>query len=426
VFKKVLIANRGAIACRIIRTLRRLEVRSVAVYSEADAGSLHVSAASEAVCIGPAPASESYLKFEAIFRAARMTQAEAIHPGYGFLSENAAFAEACGREGFVFIGPTAGHMRAFGLKHTARSIAKLNKVPLLPGSELLESISEAKSEAAQIGYPVMVKSTAGGGGIGMKLCQDEAALAEAFESVNRLSETAFKQSGIYLEKFVSTARHVEVQVFGDGLGCVVALGERDCSAQRRNQKVIEETPAPGLTEEMRTVLLESAVRLTSSLAYRSAGTVEFIFDVSSRQFYFLEVNTRLQVEHGVTEEVTGVDLVEWMIRLAAGETAFVAAYCHQPRGASIEARLYAEDPNKGFQPSSGTLTEAVFPEGARVETWVERGSEIPPFYDPMIAKIIITAATRDAAVAKMTDALSATRIAGIESNLEYLRQVITS
>ncbi|HZZ18255.1 MAG TPA: urea carboxylase [Opitutaceae bacterium] len=425
-FKKVLIANRGAIACRIIRTLRKLNVVSVAVYSEADASSLHVSAADEAVCIGPAPATESYLKFEAIFDAARKTGAEAIHPGYGFLSENAAFAEACEAAGFVFIGPSPMHMKEFGLKHTARAVAKKSSVPLLPGSELLASLEEACGEAARIGYPVMLKSTAGGGGIGMKLCSDQPSLEEAYVSVKRLSETAFKSGGMYLEKFVSVARHIEVQVFGDGLGKVVALGERDCSAQRRNQKVVEETPAPGLSPEMRASLLECAVRLTSTLSYRSAGTVEFVFDVTSGAFYFLEVNTRLQVEHGVTEEVTGVDLVEWMVRLAAGETAFVSAYRHVPKGASIQVRLYAEDPNKAFQPSSGGLTEAVFPDNARVETWVERGSEIPSFYDPMIAKIIVVADDRVAATEKMKAALARCRIAGIESNLEYLRQVIAS
>ena len=425
-FQKVLIANRGAIACRIIRTLRRLQVGSVAVYSEADANSLHVAMADEAVCIGPAAASESYLKFEALFGAARRTGANAIHPGYGFLSENADFAAACEAAGFVFIGPTPQHMRDFGLKHTARALAKANGVPLLPGSELLDSVAHAIGEAARIGYPVMLKSTAGGGGIGMKLCLDEPGLREAFVSVQRLSETAFKQSGIYLEKFVATARHIEVQIFGDGRGRVVALGERDCSAQRRNQKVIEETPAPGLTEATRQSLLDSAVRLTSALAYRSAGTVEFVFDVAAQQFYFLEVNTRLQVEHGVTEEVTGVDLVEWMVRLAAGESGFVAAYRHAPRGASIQVRLYAEDPNKNFQPSSGILTEAHFPAGARVETWVERGSEIPSFYDPMIAKIIVHAADRTAAIARMEAALGDCRVAGVESNLQYLRQVVAS
>jgi urea carboxylase len=424
-FQKVLIANRGAIACRIIRTLKKMGVGSVAIYSDADKNSLHVAQADEAVGIGGSTAAESYLDFEKVFAAARQTGAQAIHPGYGFLSENADFAEACAKAGFKFVGPTPQHMRDFGLKHTARALAQTNGVPMLPGSELLDSLEHAKTEAARIGYPVMLKSTAGGGGIGMRMCPDEAALVDAYESVKRLAASAFKQSGVYLEKFVSIARHIEVQIFGDGRGHVVALGERDCSAQRRNQKVVEETPAPGLSEELHSSLLDSAVRLTREAGYQSAGTVEFVFDVKELKFYFLEVNTRLQVEHGVTEEVTGVDLVEWMIKQAAGEldlSGFKAA----PRGASIQVRLYAEDPNKHFQPSSGVLTEAIFPAKARVETWVERGSDIPPFYDPMIAKIIVKASTRSEAVAAMSQALAETKVAGIECNLEYLRQVIAS
>jgi len=286
-FRKVLIANRGAIACRIVRTLKKLGVGSVAVYSDADANSLHVMQADEAVGIGGTTAAESYLSFEKIFAAARQTGAQAIHPGYGFLSENADFAEACAREGFVFIGPTPQQMRDFGLKHTARAIAQANGVAMLPGSELLDGLVQAKAEAARIGYPVMLKSTAGGGGIGMRMCADEAALGDAYESVKRLAASAFKQSGVYLEKFVGVARHLEVQIFGDGRGHVVALGERDCSAQRRNQKVVEETPAPGLSAELRQSLLDSAVRLTHAAGYQSAGTVEFVFDVADRKFYFL-------------------------------------------------------------------------------------------------------------------------------------------
>ena len=424
-FKKVLIANRGAIACRIVRTLKRMGVRSVAIYSEADANSLHVAQADEAVGIGGRTAAESYLDFEKVFAAARQTGAEAIHPGYGFLSENAGFAEACAQAGFVFIGPTPQHMRDFGLKHTARALAAKNGVPLLPGSGLLPALDDAKTEAARIGYPVMLKSTAGGGGIGMRMCPDEAALVEAFESVKRLAASAFKESGVYLEKFVAVARHIEVQIFGDGQGHVVALGERDCSAQRRNQKVVEETPAPGLTEDLRQSLLEAAVRLTQSAGYQSAGTVEFVFDAREQKFYFLEVNTRLQVEHGVTEEVTGVDLVEWMVRQAAGELN-LATFQRATSGASIQVRLYAEDPNKNFQPSSGVLTQASFPATARIETWVEPGSEIPPYYDPMIAKIIVRAPDRAAALVKLQQALAETQVAGIECNLEYLRQVVGS
>jgi urea carboxylase len=424
-FKKVLIANRGAIACRIIRSLKKMSVGSVAIFSDADANSLHVAQADEAVGIGGSTAAESYLDFEKVFAAARKTGAEAIHPGYGFLSENADFAEACAKEGFKFVGPTPQQMRDFGLKHTARALAQKNGVPMLPGSGLLDSLEHAKTEAAQIGYPVMLKSTAGGGGIGMRMCADEAALTDAFESVKRMAASAFRQSGVYLEKFVSIARHIEVQIFGDGKGNVVALGERDCSAQRRNQKVVEETPAPGLSEELRRSLLDSAVRLTHTAGYQSAGTVEFVFDVKELKFYFLEVNTRLQVEHGVTEEVTGIDLVEWMIQQAAGELD-LSGFKPAPCGASIQVRLYAEDPNKNFQPSSGVLTETIFPANARVETWVERGSEIPPFYDPMIAKLIVKAATRTEAVGALQTALAETRLAGIECNLEYLRQVIAS
>ncbi|MBX5496018.1 MAG: ATP-grasp domain-containing protein, partial [Bryobacteraceae bacterium] len=318
-FSKVLIANRGAIACRIIRTLGRMGVGSVAVYSEADAHSLHVSSADEAVCIGPPPVAQSYLSLERIFEAARKSRAEAIHPGYGFLSENADFAEACAREGFVFIGPSPEHIRAFGLKHTARELAKACDLPLLPGTGLLGSSADALQEARRIGFPVMLKSSAGGGGIGMRLCRSEAEIEEAFAAVERLGKANFQQAGTYLERFVERARHIEVQIFGDGSGNVIAIGERDCSAQRRNQKVIEETPAPNLPESVRQQMCEAAVRLGRSVAYRSAGTVEFIYDSDDHRFYFLEVNTRLQVEHGVTEEVTGVDLVEWMVREAAGE-----------------------------------------------------------------------------------------------------------
>ncbi|HTV61750.1 MAG TPA: urea carboxylase [Verrucomicrobiae bacterium] len=424
-FKKVLIANRGVIACRVIRTLKKMGVASVAVYSEADVNSLHVSQADEAVCIGPGPAVDSYLNFEKIFEAARKTGAEAIHPGYGFLSENADFAEACTKQGLVFIGPTPGQMRDFGLKHTARDLAQKAGVPMLPGSGLLDNLEKAKVEAARIHYPVMLKSTAGGGGIGMRACEDEATLAEAYESVKHMAASAFKQNGVFLEKFVAVARHIEVQIFGDGKGNVVALGERDCSAQRRNQKVVEETPAPELTDDVRTSLLNAAVSLAQNAGYQSAGTVEFVFDVKEKKFYFLEVNTRLQVEHGVTEEVTGVDLVEWMILQGAGELD-LSGYKADSRGASIQVRLYAEDPNKNFQPSSGTLTEVLFPENVRVESWVERGSDIPPFYDPMIAKIIVKGSTRAGALAALQKALAATKISGIECNLEYLRQVTSS
>jgi urea carboxylase len=423
-FDKVLIANRGAIACRIIRTLKALGVRSVAVYSEADATARHVREADEAYCIGPAAAAESYLRAERILEVARSCGAQAIHPGYGFLSENPGFAEACEAAGIAFIGPTATQMRAFGLKHTARDLAQANQVPLLPGSGLLPSVEAACEAAAQIGYPVMLKSTAGGGGIGMRLVRSDSELADAFVSVQRLAQANFKDAGLFLEKYVERARHIEVQVFGDGHGGVIALGERDCSVQRRNQKVIEETPAPGLTDAQRSALLGTAVRLAQAVNYRSAGTVEFVFDAATGQFYFLEVNTRLQVEHGVTEQVCGVDLVAWMVHLAANELPPLATLAPQPKGASIQVRLYAEDPGKNFQPSAGLLTEVSFPTNARVDGWVERGTDVPPWYDPMLAKLIVTADNRDAALALLDQALADTRLAGIETNLAYLRQVV--
>jgi urea carboxylase len=423
-FDKVLIANRGAIACRIIRTLKRLGIRSVAVYSQADRHSLHVTQADEAVCIGPAPAAESYLDARRILQVARDTGAQAIHPGYGFLSENAEFAEACTQQGIVFVGPTPKQMRDFGLKHTARKLAQENGVPLLPGTGLLDDLRHARREALRIGYPVMLKSTAGGGGIGMQLCWSEQELNDAFHSVERLARNNFSQGGMFLEKYVETARHIEVQIFGDGNGYVVALGERDCSLQRRNQKVIEETPAPGISDVVRERLMTAAVKLGRAVQYRSAGTVEYVYDRRSGDFYFLEVNTRLQVEHGVTEEVTGVDLVEWMLRTASGESDFLRDYRHSPRGHAIQVRLYAEDPGKQFQPSAGVLTEMRFPPAARVDTWVEQGSEVPPYYDPMVAKIIVHADDREAARRELGDALAETSLHGIESNLAYLRQVL--
>ncbi|MCL7743585.1 urea carboxylase [Guyparkeria hydrothermalis] len=425
-FDKVLIANRGAIACRIIRTLKRLGVRSVAVYSEQDRHALHVRQADEAVCIGEASAASSYLNAERILEVARETGAQAVHPGYGFLSENAAFAEACEAAGIAFIGPTPRQMREFGLKHTARALAEAADVPMLPGTGLLDDVEQAKAEAERIGYPVMLKSTAGGGGIGMRLCENAAELEEAFESVRRLSQSNFSDSGIFLEKFVRHARHVEVQLFGDGKGQVIALGERDCSLQRRNQKVVEETPAPNLTPEVREELQRAAEALGRGVNYRSAGTVEYILDDDTGRFYFLEVNTRLQVEHGVTEEVTGVDLVEWMVRGAADDLPDLETL--RPAGVdghSIQVRLYAEDPGKNFQPSTGLLTEVSWPADTRIETWVESGTEISPFYDPMVTKLIVHAPDREAAIAKLREALDHTAIHGLETNLLYLRQVAT-
>jgi urea carboxylase len=415
-FNKVLIANRGAIACRIIRTLRRMGVGSVAVYSEADAGARFVREADEAVCVG---GPRGYLDVDAVLAAAKQTGAQGIHPGYGFLSENAAFAEQCEAAGLEFIGPSPAQIRDFGLKHRARELAAAAGVGMLPGTGLLERAADA----AAVGFPLMLKSTAGGGGIGMRVCETEGELEEAFAAIARLSQTNFKETGIYAERFVERARHIEVQIFGDGKGRVVALGERDCSAQRRNQKVVEETPAPGLTAEVRAALLGAAVRLGEMVSYRNAGTVEFIYDEGRGEFYFLEVNTRLQVEHGVTEEVTGVDLVEWMVRLAAGEDPVREV---RPEGASIQVRVYAESALHDFRPCAGLLTHVTFPADARVETWVESGTEVSTYYDPLLAKIIVRGATRDEAVAKLRAALAETVIAGIETNVDYLRAVCGS
>jgi len=425
-FDKVLIANRGAIACRVIRTLKKMGIASVAVYSEADANSRHVTDADEAYCIGPGPAAQSYLSIEKILDVAAESGAQAIHPGYGFLSENIEFAQACAQRGIVFIGPGVTHIEAFALKHTARSIASKCGVPLLPGTGLLADRDEALAAAERLTYPVMLKSSAGGGGIGMRVCKTPAELSDAFESVVRLSTNSFGDGRVYLEKFIARARHLEVQIFGNGSGEILVLGARDCSAQRRHQKVIEETPVPGLQAATEQELFRSARLLGEVVSYRSAGTVEFLFDAETGHYYFLEVNTRLQVEHGITEQVTGVDIVEMMIQEAAGELPPLESFGKQPRGASIEARLYAEDPAKGFLPAPGLLTEVMFPssEQARTETWVEPGTEITPYYDPMIAKIIVTGTDRDDAVEKMRIALASTSIYGTETNLRYLRAIV--
>ncbi|MCA6124283.1 urea carboxylase [Bradyrhizobium sp. WSM 1704] len=425
-FSKVLIANRGEIAGRIGRTLRCMGIASVAVYSDADRFTRPVLDADEAVRIGPASAAESYLNVDAIMAACLRTGAQAVHPGYGFLSENRRFAERLAEHGIKFIGPRPEHLDAFGLKHKARAIAEKSGVALLPGSGLLETVDEAIAQAEAIGYPVMLKSTAGGGGIGMQLCHDAATLRERFESVQRTARASFGDARVYLERFVARARHIEVQIFGNGKGGVVALGERDCSLQRRNQKVFEETPAPGLSADVRRRLHAAAVSLGKAVSYESAGTVEFIYDVSREDFYFLEVNTRLQVEHPVTEQVYGVDLVEWMIRQAAGEDVLNKADALTPKGAAIEVRLYAENPGAAFRPSAGRLTSVAFSPDARIDGWIETGTEVTPFYDPMLAKIIVSAETREAAIARLSDALDHTIVAGIETNLGYLRAIAAS
>ncbi|MBU2294990.1 MAG: 5-oxoprolinase/urea amidolyase family protein, partial [Gammaproteobacteria bacterium] len=430
-FNKLLIANRGAIACRILRTLRALDVQGVAVYSEADAASLHIQQADEAHSLGEGPAANTYLVVEKILAVAKQSGATAIHPGYGFLSENAAFAEACEAAGIAFVGPTPEQLRVFGLKHTARALAKQHGVPMLEGTELLENLDAALVAGEQVGYPVMLKSTAGGGGIGMRVCNSAAELSDAFDAVKRLGQNNFSDSGVFIEKYIQRARHLEVQVFGDGRGEVLALGVRDCSVQRRNQKVLEETPAPNLPAGMAEELCAAAIKLAKAVSYRSAGTVEFVYDSEAARFYFLEVNTRLQVEHGVTEQVWGVDLVRWMIELAAGDLAPLSELSKglKPSGHAIQARLYAEDPGRDFQPSPGLLTAVDFPKAdgksLRIDTWVEAGCEIPPYFDPMIAKVITWADSRDAASAALGQALADTLLYGVETNSQYLRQILT-
>ena len=433
-FSKVLIANRGAIATRVIRTLRAMGIKSVAVYAQADADSLHVQLADEAYSLGEGNAAATYLDTEKLFAIIAQSGAQAVHPGYGFLSENTAFSELCAQRGVVFLGPTPQQIRQFGLKHEARALARQHGVPLVPGSELLGDIDAALSEAQRIGYPVMLKSTAGGGGIGMQRCDDAVQLHKAFESVQRLSANNFGNSGVFLEKFIVYARHIEVQVFGDGLGHVVTFVERDCSAQRRNQKVIEETPAPNLPDAVRKAMQQTARQLMTAVNYRSAGTVEFVYDPQSQQFYFLEVNTRLQVEHGVTEMLYGVDIVRWMIELGAGELADLTqrAASLRPNGHAVQVRIYAEDANKQFQPSAGLLGHVSFPpagprdDGAllRIDRWVESGIEVPALFDPMLAKVIVHHATRAQAISSLSAALHETALYGIETNLRYLRQVI--
>ncbi len=425
-FEKLLIANRGAIACRILRTLRDLQVKGVAVYSEADATSLHIQQADEAYSLGDGAAAGTYLSVEKILATAKACGAGAIHPGYGFLSENAAFAQACENAGIAFVGPTPEQLQVFGLKHTARALAKQHNLPLLEGTELLNSLDAALLAAERVGYPIMLKSTAGGGGIGMRVCHSAVELSESFEAVKRLGQNNFSDAGVFIEKYIQHARHLEVQVFGDGFGEVIALGVRDCSVQRRNQKVLEETPAPNLPPGMADELCVAAITLAKAVNYRSAGTVEFIFDSADGRFYFLEVNTRLQVEHGVTEQVWGVDLVRWMVQLAAGELPPLHELVLKPQGHAIQARLYAEDPGRDFQPSPGLLTCVDFPcaDGLRIDTWVEAGCEIPPYFDPMLAKLITWAPTREQARLDLHQALSDSQLYGVETNRDYLRQIL--
>ena len=428
--KKVLIANRGAIATRIIRTLDKMGVESVAVYAQSDQDSLHVQRATHSVLLGAGGAADTYLNIEKLLGIAEELQCDAVHPGYGFLSENQTFVKLCEEKGITFIGPTAQQIGVFGEKHVARELALKAKVPLLPGTGLLSSVSEAIAQAETIGYPVMLKSTAGGGGIGMKLCHTEEELSAVYESVQRLGASNFSNDGVFLEKAIVHARHIEVQVFGDGQGCVVSLGERDCSAQRRNQKVVEECPAPNLTAKLRQQLSTTAERLLESVNYRNAGTVEFLVDAQTSKYYFLEVNTRLQVEHGVTEMVYGVDLVQWMVEQAAGTLGDLTSLGKslQPQGHALQVRLYAEDPFKDFRPCPGVLTDVSFPagEGIRVDHWLEPGIVVPPYFDPMLAKLITFASSRDVALQRLQKALKDTSLAGSETNLSYLRSLCES
>ena len=420
--RRVLIANRGAIATRIQRTLGRLGIESIAVYAEADHASRHVAQASAAVSLGEGGASNTYLDMEQVLAAARETGADAIHPGYGFLSENATFARAVEAAGMIFLGPTGAQIEAFGLKHEARRLALEADVPMLPGTGVIDSLEEALREADRIGYPVMLKSSAGGGGIGMRIIDSSDALSGAWETVAGLAASSFGDARLFLERFVRAARHVEVQVFGDGAGRVVILGDRDCSLQRRNQKIIEEAPAPALPDSVRATMHEAARRLMESVNYRSAGTVEFLYDPEREGVYFLEVNARLQVEHGVTELVTGVDLVEWMLRLGNGESTFL----HEPAvdGWAMQARLYAEDPAREFRPAPGLVTGLALPATAsdlRVDDWLDIGTVVPASFDPMIAKILAFGADREAARTRLGSALQETRVDGVETNVPFLR-----
>lgn len=425
-FKKILIANRGAIAVRIERTLRKMGIDSVAVYSKADRDSLHVAEATEAVYLGEGSAKDTYLDINKIIEAALSTKAEAIHPGYGFLSENMEFAAECKKHNIKFIGPNAEQIKLFGLKHSAREIAEKAGVPLLAGTGLLASLDEAVCEAEKIGYPVMIKSTAGGGGIGIRICENKDELISSYDNVCHLAENNFNDAGVFLEKYIRQARHIEVQIFGNNRREIAILGERDCSVQRRNQKVVEEAPAPNFPDNIREQMHLAAKNLAKAAAYRSAGTVEFLYDESAEKFYFLEVNTRLQVEHGITEEVMGIDLVEWMVKEASGELEDIEIQKFKPRGHAIEVRVYAEDCINDFRPGSGKIDDVFFSDKARVETWIRKNIEVSSLYDPMLAKLIVHGDNRAEAVKKMNAVLGESRIYGITSNMQYLKALINT
>ncbi|MDF0599266.1 biotin carboxylase N-terminal domain-containing protein [Psychromarinibacter sp. C21-152] len=423
-FDKILIANRGEIAARVIETARGMGIATVAVYSDADAGARHVAMADEAVHLGPPPPAESYLKGDAVIAAAKATGAQAIHPGYGFLSENPDFVEAVEAAGLTFIGPPASAIRAMGLKDAAKALMEEAGVPVVPGYHGESQDPEHLSGAADaIGYPVLIKAVAGGGGKGMRKVDAPAGFADALAAAQREAQAAFGNPAVLIEKFVRQPRHIEVQVFGDGTDAI-HLYERDCSLQRRHQKVIEEAPAPGMTPEMRAAMGEAAVRAARAIGYRGAGTVEFIVDgargLHPEGFWFMEMNTRLQVEHPVTEAVTGLDLVEWQIRVAAGEPLPLRQDEVPLTGHAFEARLYAEDVPAGFLPATGTLTHLAFPDGVRADTGVRTGDAISPFYDPMIAKIVTYGPTRAVALKRLAAALERTEVAGSVTNLAFL------
>jgi 3-methylcrotonyl-CoA carboxylase alpha subunit len=424
-FRKILIANRGEIACRVIRTARQLGIATVAIYSDADANALHVEMAEEAVRVGAAQSAQSYLNIEAIIKAAMDTGAEAIHPGYGFLSENAGFVDAVEAAGLTFIGPSATAIRAMGLKDAAKALMEKAGVPVVPGYHG-DNQDDAflKSQADAIGYPVLIKARAGGGGKGMRRVDQAADFATALDSARREADASFGDSAVLVEKYMTKPRHIEVQVFGDNHGNVVHLFERDCSLQRRHQKVIEEAPAPGMTADMRAAMGDAAVKAAQAIGYSGAGTVEFIADVPeglrSDRFFFMEMNTRLQVEHPVTEAITGLDLVEWQLRVASGEVLPKRQDELSINGWAFEARLYAEDPARDFLPATGKLALFAAPENARVDSGVRSGDTITPFYDPMIAKIITHGASRDEAMNRLEGALNKTRIAGLVTNRQFL------
>ena len=425
-FKRVLVANRGEIALRIIRACRELGVESVAVYSEPDVDSMHVQLADEAVCIGPAPSKDSYLKPDRIIAAAEITGADAIHPGYGFLSENARFADICESSGVTFIGPSADIIRMMGDKATARATAVSNGVPITPGSEIIADADEALAKAKEIGLPVMIKATAGGGGRGMRPCFKEEEFKSLFQAASNEAMACFGNGECYLEKLVLNPHHIEFQIIADSHGHFIHLGERDCSMQRRNQKIIEECPSPLLSETMRQRMGDASVALIKAINYQNAGTIEYLVDEAGENFYFMEMNTRIQVEHPVTEEVMGCELIKEQIRVAAGESLSRHVLEVNPRGHAIECRINAEDPYNNFMPSPGTIQLWYAPggKGVRVDTHVYSGYTVPPYYDSMIAKLIVTGATREIAISRMKRALGEFLIKGIKTTIPFQQEIL--